>query len=197
MPLLAAVILAAGESRRMGTPKALLQHGGRTFLERLLVAARHPKIAITRVVLGCHSQQVQAKLQLDPATVVLNPEWKKGQLSSIHAALKTLPTGATDGIILFLVDHPFVSSNLIGVLIEHFYMSGNPIVLPTFEGKRGHPVVFSSTLYDELLRAPAHVGARSVVWAHAADVLEVPTDEESVVLNLNDPDALRRALGSG
>jgi len=194
--LLAALILAAGESKRMGTPKALLQHEGHTFLERLLVAARHPKIGITRVVLGCHSERVLAKVQLEPATVVLNPEWKKGQLSSIQAAVKALPVGATDGIILLLVDHPFVSSDLIAVLIERFYLSGKPIVLPTFKGKRGHPVIFSTTLYDELLRAPAESGARAVVWAHAADVLEIPTEEEGVVLNLNEPDALRRALGS-
>ena len=102
--MLAALILAAGESKRMGTPKALLQHEGHTFLERLLDAARHPKIGITRVVLGCHSERVLAKVQLEPATVVLNPEWKKGQLSSIQAVLKALPSGDTEGVILFLVD---------------------------------------------------------------------------------------------
>jgi molybdenum cofactor cytidylyltransferase len=67
--------------------------------------------------------------------------------------------------------------------------------LPTFRGKRGHPVIFAKRLFRELLDAPAEKGARSVVWAHAAEVLEVPTDEEGVLLNLNDPDALRRALG--
>ena len=194
--MLAALILAAGESKRMGTPKALLQHEGRTFLERLLVAARHPQIAITRVVLGCHSEQVQAKLQLVPSSIVLNPEWAKGQLSSVQAGLKALPTGTTDGAILFLVDHPFVSSRLVDTLIGQFYRSNKSIVLPVFREKRGHPVIFSSTLYDELLAAPADVGARAVVWAHASEVLEVPTEEEGVVLNLNDPDALRRALAS-
>ena len=102
----------------------------------------------------------------------------------------------TDGVLLCLVDHPLITGALVRELIEKFYSSGKPIVIPTYNGKRGHPAVFSSKLYDELLAAPLERGARSVVWAHAADVLEVPTIEEGVVLNLNDPEALRRALGS-
>jgi len=195
--MLAAVILAAGESRRMGTPKALLRHEGRTFLERLLEASRQPKIGLSRVVLGAHADRVQPALNLAPDAVVINPEWKKGQLSSINVALKSLLPGATDGIVLFLVDHPFVTAALVEDLIEAFYSSGKAIVVPTYKGKRGHPVIFSSRLYDELLTAPTDVGARAVVWAHESEVLEVPTDEEGVVLNLNDPEALRRALGTG
>jgi len=193
--LLAALILAAGESRRMGTPKALLQHEGRTFLERILEASRHPRIGVTLVVLGAHADRVQSKLPLESVTGVENSEWKSGQLSSIQAALRALTGQTLDGVIVFLVDHPFISSALVGVLIERFYESRMPIVVPTFQGKRGHPVLFSKNLFDELLAAPLDVGARSVVWQHSSEVLEVPTDEEGVVLNLNDPDALRRALG--
>jgi molybdenum cofactor cytidylyltransferase len=83
---------------------------------------------------------------------------------------------------------------LVSDLIERSYSSGKSIVLPTYNGRRGHPVIFSSALYGELLAAPADKGARAVVWAHAADVLEVPTGEEGVVLNINDPDMLRRAV---
>jgi molybdenum cofactor cytidylyltransferase len=79
--------------------------------------------------------------------------------------------------------------------VDRFYQDKKAIVLPTYKGRRGHPAIFSSALYGELLAAPAEMGARSVVWAHAADVREVPTDEEGVVLNLNDPDMLRRAIG--
>lgn len=193
--MLAAVILAAGESRRMGTPKALLRHQGRTFLERLLDAARHPRVGALRVVLGAQAETICQTLALDPATVVVNAAWKKGQLSSIHAALETLPASEFDGAAVFLVDHPFISPELVGKLIEKFYSSGKAIVLPKCQGRRGHPVIFSSRLFAELLAAPPDVGARAVVWAHAADVLEVPTDEEGVILNLNDPEALRRALG--
>ena len=123
--------------------------------------------------------------------VVLNPDWQQGQLSSIREGI-TKPGGmATDGIVLCPVDHPLVSAALVGDLIGQFYSEGKPIVLPTYKGRRGHPVIFSSALYGELLAAPPDKGARAVVWAHAADVLEVPTDEEGVVLNINDPDMLR------
>jgi len=81
-------------------------------------------------------------------------------------------------------------------LIDRFYAEKRAIVLPTYKGRRGHPAIFARQLYAELLGAPAETGARAVVWAHAADVFEVPTDEEGVVLNINDPDMLRHILGS-
>jgi len=145
-------------------------------------------------VLGAGAEEIREKLKLDPAGVVINPDWEKGQLSSIQAALRSLPQGMTEGILLCLVDHPLISADLVGSLIEHFDSSGKPIVIPTYKGKRGHPVILRSALYDELLAAPLDLGARAVVWTHAAGVLEVPTDEEGVILNLNDPETLKRAM---
>jgi molybdenum cofactor cytidylyltransferase len=193
--VLAAVILAAGESSRMGSPKALLTYQGRPFLEHLLEVTRHPSVGLTRVVLGANAEDIGKHLRLDSAAVVVNPEWQRGQLSSVQAALRSLPAGGTDGILLCLVDHPLITATLVGELVEKFYASGKLIVLPTFKAKRGHPVIFSSRLYEELLTAPLETGARSVVWAHSAEVLEVPTFEQGVVLNLNDPEALCGALG--
>jgi molybdenum cofactor cytidylyltransferase len=197
--MLAAVILAAGESRRMGTPKALLPfptntvatEGITTFVEHLRSIAQHPRIGLRRVVLGAHAEEIRSRTRLAPADVVVNAEWATGQLSSIQAAIHSLPSG-TDGIMLFLVDHPLITAGLVGELVEQFYASQRRIVIPTYNGKRGHPVIFASSLYDELLAAPAEQGARAVVWKHAKEVLEVPTDEEGVVLNLNDPEAMKR-----
>jgi len=191
---LAAVILAAGESSRMGTPKALLIYEGRPFLEHLLEITRHPEIGATRVVLGANAEEIREHAALDPETVVVNPEWNQGQLSSIQAAIRSLPAG-TDGILLCLIDHPLISAALVAELVDRFYASKKPIVIPAYSGRRGHPVIFSSQLYPELLAAPLDTGARAVVWAHKAEVLEVPTSEQGVVLNLNDPETLRRALG--
>ena len=194
--MLAAVILAAGGSQRMGSPKALLAYQGRPFLEHLLDITRHPKIGLQRVVLGAHAGTIQSQLALDSSIVVLNPEWQSGQLSSIQAGIRSLPEGATDGMLLCLVDHPLISSALVNELIEAFYSSSKGIVVPVHNAQRGHPVLFSSKLYAELLAAPADQGARAVVWAHAADVLELPTSEPGVTLNLNDPEALTRALNN-
>jgi molybdenum cofactor cytidylyltransferase len=191
--MLAAVILAAGESRRMGSPKALLPYHGRPFLQHLIEVTRHEKVGVQRVVLGAGAEEIRDALGLDAADVVVNARWSEGQLSSIQAGVRALPEG-TDGMLLCPVDHPMVSASLVAELIAKFYASKKAIVLPTYQGKRGHPVIFASKLYAELLEAPAEKGARAVVWAHAEEVLEVPTDEEGVVLNLNDPETLRKAM---
>jgi len=189
--VLAAVILSAGASRRMGMPKALLPYREGTFLEHLIQITRHPRIGVKRVVLGAGAEEIRTIAKLDSSVVILNPDWEQGQLSSLCVGLRSLEGIETDGVILCPVDHPLVSARLVSDLVERFYGSGKAIVLPTYHGRRGHPVIFSSALYGELLAAPADKGARAVVWAHAADVLEVPTDEEGVVLNINDPDMLK------
>jgi CTP:molybdopterin cytidylyltransferase MocA len=193
--MLAAAILAAGESRRMGQPKALLPYRGLTFVEHLLEVTRHTRVGVTRIVLGEGAKEIQSCLRVDAACIVVNQDWPKGPLSSVQAAIRSFPPTGTDGMILCPVDHPLVSADLVAQLIEKFDSSGQLIVLPSFNGRRGHPVVFRASLYEELLGASAEVGARQVVWAHAKDVVEVPTEEEGVILNLNDPETLAKALG--
>jgi molybdenum cofactor cytidylyltransferase len=105
-----------------------------------------------------------------------------------------LPQNETSGLMLCPVDHPIVSAELIAQLIREFDSTGKAIVLPAYRGRRGHPVIFRASLYDELLAASPEVGARQVVWAHQADVVEVPTEEKGVVLNLNDPETLKHAI---
>ena len=192
--MLAAVILSAGASSRMGRPKALLPYREGTFLEHLIKVTRHPRIGVTRVVLGAGADEIRTIAKLDESIVVLNPNWEQGQLSSICAGIRSVENLGTEGIVLCPVDHPLVSARLVGDLIRQFYLNKKSVVLPTYNGRRGHPVIFSSALYAELLEAPADKGARAVVWAHSAEVLGVPTDEEGVVLNINDPDMLRHAI---
>lgn len=193
--MLAAVILSGGASSRIGSPKALLPYQGRPFLEHLLEVTRHAKIGTRRVVLGAHAEAITNTVALASDEIVINEDWEKGQLSSIHAALRSLPAN-TDGTLLCLIDHPLITASLVNDLIEAFYKSRTSIVLPTYQGRRGHPVIFPAQLYEELLNAPVDQGARAVVWAHAGDISEVATAEQGCVLNLNDPETLQRAMGS-
>jgi len=178
----------------MGRPKALLPYREGTFLEHLIQVTRHPRIGVTRIVLGAGADEISTIAKLDPSQIVLNRNWEQGQLSSIWAGIRSLENVETDGIILCPVDHPLVSAALVSELVEQFYSNQKLIVLPTYNQRRGHPAIFSKELFSELLSAPADKGARTVVWAHAANVLEVPTEEEGVILNINSPGMLQHLI---
>lgn len=193
---IAAAILAAGQSSRMGSPKALLLQNGIPALQHLIDRLQDRRITARRNVLGTHADEIRKHVRDDPRNFLVNPNWEQGQLSSLQIAIRSLDeTGNNeDGILVWPVDHFLVSGATIGALIDSFLSTEKLIAVPTFHGRRGHPVVFAKQLYAELLEAPLDVGARAVVRAHAAEVLELPTDEEAVVLNLNDPETLKRAL---
>jgi len=172
--LLAAVILSAGASSRMGRPKALLPYREGTFLEHLIEVTRHPRIGVTRIVLGAGAEVIRTIAKLDPSVVVLNPEWEQGQLSSICAGLRSLEGVEIDGIVLCPVDHPLVSGRLVSDLVERFYEDKKAIVLPTYNGRRGHPAIFSNALFSELLAAPARKAPVVLIWRRKSSVGSTP-----------------------
>ncbi|MGH7766620.1 MAG: nucleotidyltransferase family protein [Candidatus Binatia bacterium] len=190
--MIVAVVLSAGESRRMGRPKALLPIGEVSFMERIVTTLQATTVEKIVVVLGHNAADIKTKIAHLPVTIVVNPHHAQGQLSSLVAAIRSLQAEKVDGILVHLVDHPFVNPGLVNRMIESFYQSKKLIVVPKWHGRRGHPVIFSSRLFDELLAAPLDQGAKSVVHAHASETLEIETEEEGITFDIDTPEDYRR-----
>ena len=182
------MILAAGESSRMGRDKALLPLGEQTFLEHL-AGLLDGEVEPLLVVLGHHADQIERQARLPAAAKVLhNPEYSLGQLSSLHVALRSLDQRQIDAVLVCLVDHPGITKQVLRALRTSFEQSRAMIMIPTWHGRRGHPVLFSSRLFQELLDAPLDQGARAVVRHHAQEVETVDVDEEGILWDVDRPE---------
>lgn len=187
-----AILLAAGESRRMGFPKPLLRLGSRTFVE-VLIAAILPNVARLIVVVGAHGSAVREAIPADPGILVVdNPGYLRGQLSSIKAALPHVGPRAS-GALIHLADHPMVHAATFAAVIEGYRRLGKPIAIARHQGRRGHPVVFARELFGELAAAPDEQGARVVVGADPARVAYIDVDDPGVLTDLDTPEDLDRA----
>jgi molybdenum cofactor cytidylyltransferase len=185
-----AIILAAGESKRMGKTKALLSFGETTFLGQIISVIKSSDVDRVNVVLGADAERIKKSVDLSGTEVVINKDYKKGQLSSLIAALESIPP-ATEAILVCLVDHPFISRVVINGIVSKFRETGSPIVIPVFEKKRGHPALFAASLFKELANAPAEEGARYVVKCNAEKVKEVEVEDGKVLAGINTPEDYR------
>jgi molybdenum cofactor cytidylyltransferase len=194
--MIAAVVLAAGESSRMGRPKALLPIDGVRFIEKIVKSLQLTKVGRILVVLGHDAEEMRQKIADLPVLIVVNNEYKKGQLSSLVAAIRDLQSrqssAESDGILVHLVDHPYVNPILVDVMIDRFYESKKLIVVPRYHGRRGHPVIFSRSLFSELQDTPLDQGAKAVVHAHRKDTLEIDTEDEGVTIDIDTPEEYRQ-----
>jgi molybdenum cofactor cytidylyltransferase len=191
--MIPAVILSAGESSRMGRPKALLPIAGQTFIERIVGALQKTAVNKTFVVLGYHAEEMRQKVEHLPVEILINPNYQQGQLSSLQVAVRRLQAETVcDGMLVHLVDHPYIDAKLVELMIRRFHETGSLIVVPRFGGKRGHPVIFSRKLFAELLDAPVNEGAKAVVNAHRAETLEIDTEDEGITLDIDTPELYRQ-----
>jgi molybdenum cofactor cytidylyltransferase len=189
-----AIILAAGESRRMGKPKPLLRCGDTTFLERIVSVLRASDVDRIAVVLGAQAAAMQAMTDLSAVEVVMNEDYQQGQLSSLVAGLRSVPAEA-DAILLCLVDNPFLTAETVNRVIGAFRETQSPIVIPVFDKRRGHPALFSRAVFAELLGAPPEEGARHVVRADADRVLEIDVPDSTILIRIDTPEDYRLQFG--
>ena len=190
-----AIVLAAGESRRMGKPKPLLRFGDRTFLEQIITVLQGAHVDRITVVLGARAESIEGAVDLSGTDVVVNREYRQGQLSSLIAALKAAPP-ETEAILLCLVDSPFIQTEIVNQVVETFGATKAPIVVPTFGGRRGHPPLFARSMFAQIINAPPEEGARHVVYANEDNVVEVEVAENSILVGIDTPEAYRSYFGT-
>jgi molybdenum cofactor cytidylyltransferase len=194
--MIVAIVLAAGESSRMGQPKALLPIEGIRFIEKIVNSLESTRVGKIVVVLGHNADEMRLKIADLPVELVINRDYKQGQLSSLLAAIRSVVSSGyandVDGVLVHLVDHPYISPALVNLMIERFYRSKKLIVVPRYRERRGHPVIFSKALFAELLATPLDQGAKAVVYAHSSETLEIVTDDEGVTIDIDTPEEYRR-----
>jgi molybdenum cofactor cytidylyltransferase len=196
-----AIVLAGGKSSRMGRTKALLPIAstGETFLERVAQTLSLARINDIVVVVGADAVTIRAAattLQLPGSVrIVDNPDYERGQLTSLLAGLRAVDTARASAVLVTLIDVPLVTSATVETLIAIQQERSAPIVRPVSNGRHGHPVIFGRALFGELQRADPAVGAKPVVRAHAAEMIEVPVDDEGAFVDIDTPDDYARIIG--
>lgn len=191
--MIVAVVLSAGESSRMGRAKALLPIEGQTFIERIVGALNQGGIERIIIVLGFNAEEIRRQVIGLPVEILVNPDYKLGQLSSLQVALRHLDADKScSGTMVHLVDHPYIDPKLVKLMLQRFDHATHSIVVPRHQGKRGHPVIFSRALFGELLSAPLDQGAKAVVNAHRDDTLEIDVPDAGITLDIDTPELYRQ-----
>lgn len=190
-PVLTALILAGGDSTRMGSPKALLPDtDGRTFVARIVRTFAAAGITDIVIVTGRQHDAIEAAVIADRPPVmprlVRNPDPSRGQLSSLWEALDVLDDN-TAGLLMTLVDVPMLRASTIQAVVEAWRETHAPIVRPAMGDRHGHPVLFDRAVFDELRHAPLSQGAKAVVHAHANQIVNVTVDDPGCLIDIDTP----------
>ena len=188
--MLPGIVLAAGDSLRMGSPKAVLQApDGRPFVARILATLRIAGIRDLVVVTGRHHDAVVDVLTREGlrehVIVARNPDPSRGQLSSLWTGMDAFAGAELEGILMTLVDVPMTAPATVTAVVDAWTRTRAPIVRPAIGERHGHPVIFDRALIDELRAAPLASGAKSVVRAHEHEILNVAVDDEGCLVDVD------------
>lgn len=186
----AAIILAAGQSRRMGTQKLLLPVAGQPMIACIVDQVLASRVDHTLIVTG-QDPCIAAVLAGRPIHFTTNPDPNGNMLSSIRCGLRALPAEC-DTILLVLGDQPSLQSATIDALLAASQSTPRTILVPTFAGRRGHPLLFSARYRDEILTQFDSTGLRGLLHAHPDDIHQVPVDEPAVLEDIDLPEDYRR-----
>ena len=192
--MIVGIILSAGESKRMGTPKQLLPWGKTIILQQVIDNATASHLDKVLLVLGSHADEITGKITISSKTgIVVNHDFKEGMSSSVKCGVKNAPAGA-EAFMLLLGDQPFISPAIIDRVLDEYRKNKRGIVIPVYDNKHGHPVIFDAKYKQELL-VIADQGAKSVVNNHLQDILEVCLDAPEILTDIDTPQDYQKARG--
>ncbi len=182
--MVSAILLAAGESKRMGKLKQLMPLGKTTILEQAIDNLLGSRVSEVIVVLGYRAEEVMKKVAVRPVKIAINPAYHHGMSTSIVKGLSLVDDRA-HAVMLALADQPFIDSPTINRLIAEFLRHNKGIAIPVYHGRRGHPVIFAIKYKAELLKLTGNVGGRQIIREHPDDILEVAVDSESINIDID------------
>lgn len=191
--MISGLVLAAGESQRMGQPKLLLPFGRGTVIETIFRQIKASKLEHALVVVSPQDKIITELARNFSLSVAINPHPEKGMLSSIICGLDHLPS-ETEAVIIILGDQPAISSSVINLLIVSYRVKMKGIIVPVYQGKRGHPVLIDLKYRQEISQLNPEIGLRALLRQNAADVLEIPVTEVGVVLDIDTPEDYLRLV---
>lgn len=178
------IILAAGESKRMGFPKMLLPFNGLTMIETVINNVTGSKIDNTIVVLGANRDLLMEKLSDYSITCCYNDSYKEGMLSSVKCGFRNLPADI-EAVLVFQGDQPFISPELINNVIKAYSLSEKGIVIPVYNNRRGHPLMVGKKYRDEIEKLDSNLGLRSLAEKFSDDVLEINTEQSGILVDFD------------
>lgn len=187
------ILLAAGLSTRMGAPKQLLPFGESTIVETVVDNMLGAKFDEVIVVVGHRAEAIQKQLGTRPIKTVFNPDYRDGMLTSAQTGIRTLET--SDAFALMLVDQPFITSALIDRVVDAYQRTENGIALPSYNYKRGHPVIFDQKYASDILAlTPESDGVRTLFKKYGDDIHYVTVDTDAVLRDIDYREDYERAL---
>ncbi len=191
--MISAIVLAAGESKRMGATKQLLKWRGKIILQQVLDNLRGARVDEVILVLGHQADTIQKIIPTENLKIVFNRDYRKGMSTSIHRGLEALDE-RSQAFLISLGDQPEIRKDIIDRLIDEFRRSypTKKIAVPTHRGRRGHPVLFGAEYKKEALRLTGDVGCRQILVDHPADILEIEVDSDAVLKDIDTPEDYRK-----
>lgn len=189
--VISAILLAAGESKRMGRAKQLLPLGEKSILEHSLDNLLESTVDEVIVVLGSEAEKVSKKMAGRPVKVMINPDYQRGMGTSIAKGMDSISETA-DAVMLVLADQPFIASKIINRLIDGFETGNKGIAVPVYKGRRGHPIIFAIKYKSELSGLQGDTGGKEIIEKHPNDILEVGVDAGDIHVDIDDMESYKR-----